>query len=153
MAGSLDVLMAWLPERAAGTGLAVREIERRRRTRGWSARGAGGATCGVYERGPRRGMVVLGRGMADRIELEHRRSSPASATAASRAALVIGALRAAAPDEPVFAQAAAANAASLRRARRGRLRRRSAPRCCSGRRPDFLRRSAEGVVAPGEARA
>jgi L-amino acid N-acyltransferase YncA len=59
------------------------------------------------------GMVVLGRGLADRLELSVEIAADRRDRGLARR-LVAAALAAAAPVEPVFAQVAAANAASLR---------------------------------------
>jgi GNAT superfamily N-acetyltransferase len=59
------------------------------------------------------GMVLLGRGLAGRLELSVE-VAPERRDRGLARRLVAGALAAAAPAEPVFAQVAAANAASLR---------------------------------------
>jgi GNAT superfamily N-acetyltransferase len=109
-AGSLDVVLAWVPERAVASPVAVREVD------------AGDHPRVVRARRWRRdlrvfagedGMVVLGRGLADRLELSVEVAADRRDRGLARR-LVPAALAAAAPDEPVFAQVAAANAASLR---------------------------------------
>ncbi|HET8758996.1 MAG TPA: hypothetical protein VFM58_23470, partial [Solirubrobacteraceae bacterium] len=121
-AGSLDVVLAWVPERgdardpaaardlAAGRDLAVHEVSpgdhpRITRARRWrrDLRVFAGAD----------GLVVFGRGLADRLELSVE-IEPARRNRGAARRLVAAALAAAAPTEPVFAQVAAANAASLR---------------------------------------
>jgi GNAT superfamily N-acetyltransferase len=109
-AGSLDVVLAWVPERAVPVDLAVREIEpgdhprivRARRWRRDLRVFAGDA-----------GMVVVGRGLAGRLELSVE-VDPGERDRGLARRLAAAALAAAAPTEPVFAQVAAANAASLR---------------------------------------
>jgi hypothetical protein len=59
------------------------------------------------------GLVVIGRGLAGRLELSVEVAQSERDRGRARA-LAAGALRVAAPTEPVFAQVAAANAASLR---------------------------------------
>jgi GNAT superfamily N-acetyltransferase len=133
-AGSLDVVLAWVPERgdardpaaardlaagrepaaarelAAGRDLAVHEVSpgdhpRITRARRWrrDLRVFAGAD----------GLVVFGRGLADRLELSVE-IEPARRNRGAARRLVAAALAAAAPTESVFAQVAAANAASLR---------------------------------------
>jgi GNAT superfamily N-acetyltransferase len=109
VAGSLDVVLAWVPQRS-GDGLPVREIEpgdhpRVDRARRWRLDLRVFAGDG--------GMVLLGRGLAGRLELSVEVAPGARDRGLARR-LVAGALAAAAPEEPVFAQVAAANAASLR---------------------------------------
>jgi GNAT superfamily N-acetyltransferase len=109
VAGSLDVVLAWVPQRAAG-GAAVKEVEpamhpRVERARRWRRE------LRVFEGDG--GMVVLGRGLADRLEISVEVDRERRDRGVARR-LVAGALAAAAPAEPVFAQVAAANAASLR---------------------------------------
>jgi GNAT superfamily N-acetyltransferase len=110
VAGSLDVVLAWAPERAVASPLPVREVDpgdhpRVVRARRWRRE------LRVFERDG--GMVVLGRGLAGRLELSVEVAQRRRDRGLARA-LVPAALAAAAPDEPVFAQVAAANAASLR---------------------------------------
>jgi hypothetical protein len=109
-AGSLDVVLAWVPERAVSPSVAVREVD------------AGDHPRVVRARRWRRdlrvfagddGMVVIGRGLAGRLELSVEVAADRRDRGLARR-LVPAALAAAAPDEPVFAQVAAANAASLR---------------------------------------
>jgi len=146
VAGSLDVLMAWLPDRAGGPALEVREIEaddhpRVVRARRWRR------DLRVYEEAGGRGMVLLGRGVADRMELSVEVAAGLRDRGLARQ-LVTGALRAAAPSEPVFAQVAAANAASLRALGAAGFVPIGAE-VLFGPQEDFLRRSADGLVAPG----
>lgn len=112
-AGSLDVLFAWRADRAAAPeGLAVERVQRPdhprvvRATR-WRD------DVEVWEERGGRGLVVLGRGMAGRLELSVE-VAPEERDRGLARRLVSAALVAAAPAEPVFAQVAAANAASLR---------------------------------------
>ena len=109
VAGSLDVVLAWVPERA-GEGSSVREVEpaahpRVDRARRWRSE------LRVFE--GEGGMVVVGRGVAGRLELSVE-VEPGRRDRGLARGLVAGALRAAEAEEPVFAQVAAANAASLR---------------------------------------
>jgi GNAT superfamily N-acetyltransferase len=67
----------------------------------------------VFEDPAARGLVVLGRGLAGRLELAVE-VEPIHRGHGLGRALTAGALAAAAPGEPVFAQVAPANAASLR---------------------------------------
>jgi GNAT superfamily N-acetyltransferase len=110
VAGSLDVVLAWVPERGVSEAVPVREVEpaahpRVDRARRWRR------DLRVFEGD--RGMVVLGRGLAGRLELSVE-VEPGQRDRGLARRLVAGALTAAAPQEPVFAQVAAANAASLR---------------------------------------
>jgi hypothetical protein len=110
VAGSLDVVLAWVPERAVAPDLPVREVEagdhpRVARARRWRR------NLRVFE--GEAGMVVLGRGLAGRLELSVEVDRPERDRGLARR-LVPAALVAATPREPVFAQVAAANAASLR---------------------------------------
>lgn len=141
VAGSLDVVLAWVPERAAA-GAHVREVEpdahpRVERARRWRH------ALRVFEGDG--GVVVLGRGLAGRLELsvevDHQRRDRGLARS-----LVAGALAAAAPDEPVFAQVAAANAASLRALQPAGFAAVGAE-VLFGPREDFLRRWTDGQVA------
>jgi GNAT superfamily N-acetyltransferase len=109
-AGSMDVVLAWVPERAAAADVAVREVEpgdhpRVIRARRWRR------DLRVFEGDD--GMVVVGRGLAGRLELSVEVDRARRDRGVARR-LVAAALAAAAPSEPVFAQVAAANAASLR---------------------------------------
>jgi GNAT superfamily N-acetyltransferase len=109
-AGSLDVILAWVPERAVPGDLAVREVEpddhpRVVRARRWRR------DLRVFAGDD--GMVVLGRGLAGRLELSVE-VEPGRRDRGLARRLVAATLVAAAPAEPVFAQVAAANAASLR---------------------------------------
>jgi GNAT superfamily N-acetyltransferase len=109
-AGSLDVVLAWVPERGLPAAAAVREVSpgdhpRIVRARRWrhDLRVFAGED----------GLVVFGRGLADRLELSME-VAPSRRGQGRARGLVAAALAAAAPSEPVFAQVAAANAASLR---------------------------------------
>jgi GNAT superfamily N-acetyltransferase len=109
-AGSLDVVLAWTPRDLPPPAVAVREVEpddhpRVVRARRWRQDLRVFAGDG--------GMVVLGRGLAGRLELSVE-VDPAVRDRGVARRLVPAALAAAAPSEPVFAQVAAANAASLR---------------------------------------
>ena len=109
VAGSLDVVLAWMPERAVG-GSPVHEVApgghpRVERARRWRRE------LRVFEGDG--GMVVIGRGVADRLELSVE-VEPERRDRGLARRLAAGALAVAAPAEPVFAQVAAANAASLR---------------------------------------
>jgi GNAT superfamily N-acetyltransferase len=146
VAGSLDVLLAWVPERAGGEAIAVREVEaadhpRVDRARRWRRE------LRVYEAEDAGGMVLLGRGLADRLELSVE-VAPALRDRGVARRLVAGALAAAAPAEPVYGQVAAANAASLRALQPAGFVPVGAE-VLFGPAADFLRRSAGGLVAPG----
>ena len=146
MAGSLDVVLAWVPERAGGDALAVREVERPDhprvdRARRWRRE------LRVFEDEGGRGMVLLGRGLADRLELSVEVAPELRDRGVARR-LVAGALAAAAPAEPVYAQVAAANAASLRALQPAGFAAIGAE-VMFGPASDFLQRSEDGVVAPG----
>jgi GNAT superfamily N-acetyltransferase len=111
-AGSLDVVLAWVPDRApaAPCGATVREVSpgdhpRIVRARRWRR------DLRVFE--GEDGLVVFGRGLADRLELSMEVAAGRRGQGRARE-LVGAALAAARPAEPVFAQVAAANAASLR---------------------------------------
>ena len=110
-AGSLDVVLAWVPgRRSDGAAGGVREVEagdhpRVARARRWRR------DLRVFE--GEDGVVVLGRGLAGRLELSVEIAADRRDRGLARR-LVPAALAAAAPAEPVFAQVAAANAASLR---------------------------------------
>jgi hypothetical protein len=109
-AGSLDVILAWVPERAVTPSVPVREVEpgdhpRVVRARRWRR------DLRVFAGDE--GMVVLGRGLAGRLELSVEVDAGERDRGRARR-LVAATLAAAAPGEPVFAQVAAANAASLR---------------------------------------
>ena len=134
-AGSLDVVLAWVPERATSAGPVVREVApgdhpRVARARRWRR------DLRVFE--GEDGMVVLGRGLAGRLELSVEVAAPRRDRGLARV-LVPAALAAAAPDEPVFAQVAAANAASLRALQAAGFAAVGAE-VLYGRREDFLRR-------------
>ncbi|HEX5781696.1 MAG TPA: hypothetical protein VFX80_07225 [Solirubrobacteraceae bacterium] len=109
VAGSLDVVLAWVPGRTAESA-PVREVApaahpRVERARRWRSE------LRVFEGDG--GVVVVGRGVAGRLELSVEVDAGRRDRGVARR-LVAGALRAAEPDAPVFAQVAAANAASLR---------------------------------------
>ncbi len=140
VAGSLDVVLAWV----AGTagGVPVREVEpgdhpRVVRARRWRS------DLRVFE--GEGGMVLLGRGLAGRLELSVE-VAPERRDRGLARALVAGALAAAAPAEPVFAQVAAANAASLRALQPAGFAAIGAE-VLFGPPEDFLRRSTGGRVA------
>jgi GNAT superfamily N-acetyltransferase len=142
-AGSLDVVLAWVPERAV-PGAAVREVEpgdqpRVVRARRWRS------DLRVFEGDG--GMVLLGRGLAGRLELSVE-VAPGRRDRGLARALVAGTLAAAAPAEPVFAQVAAANAASLRALQPAGFAAVGAE-VLFGPREDFLRRWSGGQVAVG----
>jgi GNAT superfamily N-acetyltransferase len=104
--GSVDVVLAQVGARDGGvlpevTGDGHPRVARARRHRD-----------DVRVFADERGVAVLGRGLGGRLEISFEVEPAARGRGAARA-LVAGAL-AAAPDEPVFAQCAAANAASLR---------------------------------------
>jgi GNAT superfamily N-acetyltransferase len=146
VAGSLDVVLAWRPGRDAGSDLTVREIDpaphpRVDRALRWRRE------LRVYEETGGRGMVLLGRGFAGRMELSVEVTPGARDRGLARR-LVGAALAAAAPDEPVFAQVAAANASSLRALQPAGFTAIGAE-VLFGPAEDFLRRGADGVVAPG----
>jgi GNAT superfamily N-acetyltransferase len=144
VAGSLDVLLAWVPERAVAAEVAVRagdpgdhpRVDRARRWR---------RDIAIYE--GTGGMVLIGRGLAGRLELSVE-VDPAQRDRGLARRLAAAALAAAAPDEPVYAQVAAANAASLRALQPVGFTAIGAE-VLLGPGRDFLRRSAAGVVAPG----
>jgi GNAT superfamily N-acetyltransferase len=92
-------------------------------------------------------MVLLGRGVAGRLELSVEVEPGARDHGVARA-LVGAALALAAPDEPVFAQVAAANAASLRALQPVGFQAIGAE-VLFGPARDFLRRGDDGSVAPG----
>jgi GNAT superfamily N-acetyltransferase len=145
VAGSLDVLLAWIPSRAvASGGPAVREVEpsthpRIDRARRWRR------DVRVFEGDA--GMVVLGRGLAGRLELSVEVAPGARGRGVARG-LVGSALTASSVAEPVFAQVAAANAASLRALQPVGFVAVGAE-VLFGPARDFLRRSVDGAVAPG----
>jgi hypothetical protein len=146
VAGSLDVVLAWVPGRVSGAGLDVREIEagahpRVDRARRWRRE------LRVFEEVDGRGMVLLGRGLAGRLELSVEVAAAERDRGLARR-LVAGALAAAAPAEPVFAQVAAANAASLRALQPAGFTAIGAE-VLFGPGRDFLRRGDDGSVAPG----
>ena len=112
-AGSLDIVLAWRPERAAPSeGLAVERVERPDHPRVVRARRWRG-DLEVWGETGGRGIVLIGRGLAGRLELSVE-VAPQERDRGLARRLVSAALVAAAPTEPVFAQVAAANAASLR---------------------------------------
>ena len=144
VAGSLDVVLAWVPGRAAPEAAPVREVEpeahpRVDRARRWRRE------LRVFE--GEGGMVVLGRGLADRLELSVE-VEPARRDRGLARRLVAGALAAAEPGEPVFAQVAAANAASLRALQPAGFAAVGAE-VLFGPAEDFLRRWRDGQVAVG----
>jgi GNAT superfamily N-acetyltransferase len=147
VAGSLDVLLAWRPERAApAPGLELREIEpsshpRVDRALRWRRE------LRVFDEAGGRGMVLLGRGLAGRLELSVE-VAPAERDRGLARRLVGAALAAADPGEPVFAQVAAANAASLRALQPAGFVAVGAE-VLFGPAEDFLRRRRGGQVAPG----
>jgi GNAT superfamily N-acetyltransferase len=144
-AGSLDVVLAWVPrDLAAPRHHGVREVSpgdhpRIVRARRWRR------DLRVFEGDD--GLVVFGRGLADRLELSME-VAPARRGQGRARELVTAALAAAAPDEPVFAQVAAANAASLRALQPAGFAAVGAE-VLFGPGEDFLRRSGDTVaVAP-----
>ena len=142
VAGSLDVVLAWVPGRAAASGVPMREVEpaghpRVERARRWRRE------LRVFEGDD--GIVVLGRGVADRIELSVE-VAPERRDRGLARRLVAGALAAAEPEEPVFAQVAAANAASLRALQPAGFAAVGAE-VLFGPAEDFLRRWTDGQVA------
>jgi hypothetical protein len=147
VAGSLDVVLAWRPGRALETGaVAVRETEpadhpRIDRARRWRRE------LRVFEEAGGRGMVLLGRGLAGRLELSVEVAAGERDRGLARR-LVGAALAAAAPGEPVFAQVAAANAASLRALQPAGFTAIGAE-VLFGPGQDFLRRADDGSIAPG----
>lgn len=143
-AGSLDVVLAWVPGRAdGGSGSVVREVEPRDHPRVVRAR-RWRRDLRVFE--GEGGMVVIGRGLAGRLELSVEVDAARRDHGLARR-LVPAALAAAAPDEPVFAQVAAANAASLRALQPAGFAAVGAE-VLFGPREDFLRRTG-GDVAVG----
>jgi len=145
-AGSLDVLMAWAPERAPAVDIDVREVDpgdapRVDRARRWRRELRG------FEDAAGAGQVLLGRGLAGRLELSVEVDPERRVRGLARR-LSAAALAAAAPDEPVYAQVAAPNAASLRALTAAGFAAIGAE-VLLGPGRDFLRRSAAGVVAPG----
>jgi GNAT superfamily N-acetyltransferase len=105
--GSVDVVLA-RTEPATGPPLPDLHAEDHARVRRARAH-----RDDVRVLGDERGVVVLGRGLAGRQELSMEVHESARARSAARA-LIVAALATARPAEPVFAQCAAANAASLR---------------------------------------
>ena len=142
VAGSLDVLLAWVPERAVPAELEVRagdpgdhpRVDRARRWR---------RDLALYE--GTGGMVLLGRGLAGRLELSVE-VDPARRHRGLARRLAAAALAAAAPQEPVYAQVAAANAASLRALQPAGFAAVGAE-VLFGPAEDFLRRWTDGQVA------
>lgn len=106
--GSIDVVLV---RRGVGGGseLAVRDDmdEHPRVRRSWHHR------RDVRVLGDERGVVTIGRGLVDRTELSVELTAAAHGAGAGRA-LIIAGLADVPPDELVFAQVAAGNAASLR---------------------------------------
>jgi hypothetical protein len=144
VAGSLDVVLAWVPGRGVREAAPVREVEpaehpRVDRARRWRRE------LRVFEGDG--GMVLLGRGLAGRLELSVEVAAGERDRGVARR-LVTGALVAAAPGEPVFAQVAAANAASLRALQPAGFSAVGAE-VLFGPAEDFLRRWMDGQVAPG----
>ena len=138
-AGSLDVVLAWVPGELAAPPL--REIEpgdhpRVLRARRWRRE------LRVFEGDG--GIVLLGRGLAGRLELSVEVAAELRGRGVART-LVPAALAAAAPGEPVFAQVAAANAASLR-ALQGAGFAAVGAEVLFGPGEDFFRRGSSGVV-------
>jgi hypothetical protein len=143
VAGSLDVVLAWLPSPVEPV-VTVHEVSpgrhpRVERARRWRR------DLRVFEGDG--GMVVIGRGFAGRLELSVEVAEPERDRGRARA-LVGAALAAASPDEPVFAQVAAANAASLRALQPAGFAAIGAE-VLFGPGADFLRRSGDGSLAPG----
>ncbi len=139
-AGSLDVVLAWVPRDLGAPGLPVREVSRDDHPRVVRAR-RWRRDLRVFEGDG--GMVVIGRGLAGRLELSVE-VDPAVRDRGVARRLVTAALAAAAPSEPVFAQVAAANAASLRALQPAGFAAVGAE-VLFGPREDFLRRT-DGVV-------
>jgi hypothetical protein len=143
VAGSLDVVLAWVPGRTADAA-GVREVEPRDQPRVVRAR-RWRTELRVFE--AESGMVLLGRGLAGRLELSVEVARGDRDRGLARR-LVAGALAAAAPEEPVFAQVAAANAASLRALQPAGFAAVGAE-VLFGPAEDFLRRWTNGQVAVG----
>jgi GNAT superfamily N-acetyltransferase len=146
VAGSLDVLLAWEPGRNPASDLAVREVEpsphpRVDRALRWRRE------LRVYEETGGRGIVLLGRGVAGRLEVSVE-VAPGSRSRGLARGLVGAALREAAPTEPVFAQVAAAHAASLRALSAAGFTPVGAE-VLYGPPEDFLKRWTDGQIAPG----
>ena len=142
VAGSLDIVLAWVAGTAGGAP--VREVEpgdhpRVVRARRWRS------DLRVFEGDG--GMVLLGRGLAGRLELSVE-VAPERRDRGLARSLVAGALAVAAPAEPVFAQVAAANAASLRALQPAGFAAVGAE-VLFGPAEDFLRRWTDGQVAVG----
>jgi GNAT superfamily N-acetyltransferase len=106
-AGSVDIILANAGGVAAGRLTETHDTIHPRITRARAHR----TEVRVFE--DARGLVVLGRGLAGRLELSLEVHPHERDRGAARA-LVGAALATARPAEPVFAQSAAANAASLR---------------------------------------
>jgi GNAT superfamily N-acetyltransferase len=142
VAGSLDVVLAWAPGHVATEAAEVREVEpaahpRVDRARRWRHE------LRVFEGVG--GVVVIGRGVAGRLELSVE-VDPNRRDRGLARRLVAGTLQAAAPAEPVFAQVAAANAASLRALQPAGFAAAGAE-VLFGPAEDFLRRWTDGQVA------
>jgi GNAT superfamily N-acetyltransferase len=106
-AGSVDVVLANAGGVAAGQLTETQDTIHPRITRARTHR----TEVRVFE--DARGLVTLGRGLAGRLELSFEVHPHERERGAARA-LLSAALATARPAEPVFAQSAAANAASLR---------------------------------------
>ena len=105
--GSVDVVLA---RTEAATGARLPELRADEHHR---VRRARAHRDDVRVFGDERGVVVLGRGLAGRLELSMEVHPHERGGGAGRA-LIVAALAAARLEEPVFAQCAAANGASLR---------------------------------------
>ena len=113
--GVLDVVLAVVPGRAARQAGAL-QLERRddlalhpRVARALAYR----TDVRVYSGADRRGVAVIGRGLAGRWELSVELDEP-RAVAGLGAALIAAAVGEAEPEEPLFAQVSPGNARSLR---------------------------------------
>jgi GNAT superfamily N-acetyltransferase len=109
---SLDVVLAVRPGTAAAAPAGVREADPGAHARVRRALGVR-REVRVFEDPAGRGLAVLGRGLAGRLELSVEVEPTHRGHGLGRA-IAAGALAAAQPREPVFAQVAPANAASLR---------------------------------------
>ena len=147
VAGSLDVLLAWRRERAAPAPAVTLRVAspsdhpRVDRALRWRRE------LRVYEDVGGRGVVLLGRGLAGRLELSVE-VAPAERARGLARGLIAAALRETLPDEPVFAQVAAAHAASLRTLGAVGFMPVGAE-VLFGPPEDFMRRGTDGHVAPG----